>query len=110
MSLPTVFAYKYRIETNVKDIKNKCFVLVKCHDIESWIKYHILLTRVDIIETERIGKQLSSIFNANLVDKGVVRSSDNNSSIIWCVLKAIESIEIYKFKNVLHNKEIEDKT
>lgn len=110
MSVPTVFGYKYRIETNVKNVENRCCVLGRCHDVTSWVKYPILLTRVDIIEAKRIRNQLSLIFGANLVDEGSICSSENNSSLIWCVLKKIVSIEINEFQNVLCNKEIEDNT
>lgn len=110
MSLPTVFGYKYRIETNVKNIKNKCLILERCHDVTSWVKYYILLTKVEMIETERIRNQLNSIFGVNLVDNGSICSSDNNSSIIWCVLTTIVSSEINKFESVLYYKEIEDTT
>lgn len=110
MSIPTVFGYKYRIETNVKDVKNGCCVLEMCHDVTSWFKYHLLLTRVDTIEVKKIRNQLSSIFGDNLVDEGSICSFENDSSIIWCVLKAIVSIEVNEFENVLRNKEIEDNT
>lgn len=106
MSVPTIFGYKYRIEENVKNVENRCCVHGRCHDITSWVQYHILLTSVDIIKVKRVRMQLSSIFGDNLIDEGTICSSESNSSIIWCVLSKYDSIQIDKFENLLGIKEM----